>query len=345
MNKNNYIEVIQAAFSKLFVWSDYYSPQWFWLLLALPVFIVVYIIKNKKDNIQLHFSSSEGFNKDNLLGYTRHIPFLLFNLSLIAFIIALARPQDAKSWEETKTEGIDMIITMDVSESMQLDDFKPNRLEASKLIATDFIKARKNDRFGLVVFGDESFTQCPITIDHKRIIELFQDIKIGMVGGSTAIGSGIATSVKRLKDSQAKSKVIILLTDGVNNNFEISPRTAADLAKTFDIKLYTIGIGKDKFDSFHTDRYGRKRPVQYETKIDVKEMTEIAELTGGKFYRATNEKALAKIYEEIDELEKTELQSLKYYKKTDLYLPFALLGLLLIIVSKTLELTIFKTIE
>lgn len=345
MNKNNYIEVIQAAFGKLFVWKDYHSPEWFWLFLILPLFIVIYLLKNRKDNIQLHYSSSAGLQKENLTAYLRHIPFVVFNLGLIAFIIALARPQDAKSWEETKTEGIDIVVTLDVSESMRTKDFKPNRLEASKKIASEFINSRKNDRFGLVVFGDESFTQCPITIDHKRIIELFKDINIGMVGGSTAIGAGIATSVKRLKDSQAKSKVIILLTDGVNTNYEISPKTAAELAETFDIKLYTIGIGKEKFFEIQTDYYGRKRKIEKTTIIDIKEMTEIAELTGGKFFRATNEEALVQIYEEIDNLEKTELQSLKYYKKTDLYLPYALLGLLLVIVSKALDLTIFKTIE
>jgi Ca-activated chloride channel family protein len=166
-----------------------------------------------------------------------------------------------------------------------------------------------------------------------------------MVGGSTAIGSGIATSVKRLKDSEAKSKVIILLTDGVNTNNEITPRTAAEIAKTFDIKLYIIGIGKRKFTEVIKDRFGRKRRVEKETKIDIKEMTEISELTGGKFFRATDQEALKNIYEEIDQLEKTELASLKYYKKTELFLPFALIGLLLIVISKTLSITIFKTIE
>ena len=345
MNKDNYIQIFKAAFGKLFQWSDFYSPQWFWALLIIPIIIIVYFYKEKNDVIELHYSSSKGFGTNTPIALLRHIPFVLTILSIAFFTLALARPQDAKSWEETKTEGIDMIVTLDVSQSMEAKDFKPNRLEASKKIASEFINTRKNDRFGLVIFGDESFTQCPLTIDHKRIIELFKDVSIGMVGGSTAIGSGIATSVKRLKDSEAKSKVIILLTDGVNTNNEITPRTAAEIAKTFGIKLYIIGIGKRKFTEIIRDRFGRKRKVEKETKIDIKEMTEISELTGGKFFRATNQEALKNIYEEIDKLEKTELASLKYYKKTELFLPFALIGLLLLALSKTLNITIFKTIE
>jgi len=345
LTKDNYIEIFNAAFGKLFQWSEFYSPQWFWALLIIPILIIIYLIKENNDVIELHYSSSKGFGKTTPLAILRHIPFGLTILSITFFVLALARPQDAKSWEETKTEGIDMVITLDVSQSMEAKDFKPNRLEASKKIASEFINTRKNDRFGLVIFGDESFTQCPLTIDHKRIIELFKDVQIGMVGGSTAIGSGIATSVKRLKDSEARSKVIILLTDGVNTNNEITPRTAAEIAKTFDIKLYIIGIGKRKFTEVIKDRFGRKRKVEKETKIDIKEMTEISKLTGGKFFRATNKEALKNIYEEIDKLEKTELASLKYYKKTELFLPFALIGLLLLALSKTLNITIFKTIE
>lgn len=345
MNKDNYIQIFKAAFGKLFQWSDFYSPQWFWALLIIPIIIIVYFYKEKNDVIELHYSSSKGFGTNTPIALLRHIPFVLTILSIAFFTLALARPQDAKSWEETKTEGIDMVVTLDVSQSMEAKDFKPNRLEASKKIASEFINTRKNDRFGLVIFGDESFTQCPLTIDHKRIIELFKDVSIGMVGGSTAIGSGIATSVKRLKDSEAKSKVIILLTDGVNTNNEITPRTSAEIAKTFGIKLYIIGIGKRKFTEIIRDRFGRKRKVEKETKIDIKEMTEISELTGGKFFRATNQEALKNIYEEIDKLEKTELASLKYYKKTELFLPFALIGLLLLALSKTLNITIFKTIE
>ncbi len=345
MNKDNYIQIFKASFGKLFQWSEFYSPQWFWALIVIPLIIIVYFYKEKNDVIELHYSSSKGFGSTTPLAFLRHIPFALTIFSIAFFILALARPQDAKSWEETKTEGIDMVITLDVSQSMEAKDFKPNRLEASKKIASEFINTRKNDRFGLVIFGDESFTQCPLTIDHKRIIELFKDVSIGMVGGSTAIGSGIATSVKRLKDSEAKSKVIILLTDGVNTNNEITPRTAAEIAKTFDIKLYIIGIGKRKFTEVVRDRFGRKRKVEKETKIDIKEMTEISELTGGEFFRATNQEALKNIYEEIDKLEKTELASLKYYKKTELFLPFALIGLLLLALSKALDITIFKTIE
>ena len=345
MNKDNYIQIFKTAFSKFFNLEDFYSPQWLWVLLIIPILILIYIIKEQKDNIELHYSSSKGFGGSTPLAIFRHIPFALVVIAIAFIIFALARPQDAKSWQETKTEGIDMIITLDVSQSMEATDFKPNRLEASKKIASDFINARKNDRFGLVIFGDESFTQCPLTIDHKRVIELFKDVQLGMVGGSTAIGSGIATSVKRLKDSEAKSKVIILLTDGENTSNEITPRTAAEIAKTFDIKLYIIGIGKKKFTEVVTDRFGRRRKVERETKIDIKKMTEISKLTGGEFFRATNKEALKDIYTEIDQLEKTKLASLKYYKKTELFLPFSIIGLLLLLTAKGLDLTVFKTIE
>ena len=345
MNRDNYIQIFKAAFGKLFQWSDFYSPYWFWALFLIPIIVIVYFYKENNDVIELHYSSSKGFGNNTNIALLRHIPFVLIILSIASFTIALARPQDAKSWENTKTEGIDMVVTIDVSQSMEAKDFKPNRLEASKKIASEFINARKNDRFGLVIFGDESFTQCPLTIDHNRIIELFKDVSIGMVGNSTAIGSGIVTSVNRLKDSKSESKVIILLTDGENTNYKITPRTAAEMAKTFDIKLYIIGIGKPKFTDYLQDRFGIKRKVERETKINIEEMTEISELTGGKFFRATNQEALKNIYEEIDKLEKTELASLKYYKKTELFLPFAIIGLLLLALAKMLNITIFKTIE
>lgn len=338
MNKGNFIEIILAAFGKLFDLSSYANPEWFWAFMILPVIIPIYYIKEVHDQVDFKFSSSKGFGPSTSLEFFRHIPFLLFNFALLAFIVALARPQDSKSWEETKTEGIDMVIAMDISSSMNMQDFKPNRLQASKKIATQFINSRNNDRFGLVVFAAESFTQCPLTIDHDRITELFKDIRMGVLDDGTAIGSGLATAVQRLKESESKSKVIVLLTDGENNAGSISPKTAAELANTFDIKVYTIAIGKNGYE----ERHGW---YTYQTKIDTKTLNEISEITGGKFYSAESEDALKRIYEEIDQLEKTELASFKYYKKTDLFLPFLLIGILLVIIGKALELTVFKTIE
>lgn len=345
MNRDNYILIFRSAFEKIFQWDRYNNPELFWLLLVTPFLITYYIFKQKKDQIEFHFSSTNGLEENKAFEFYKHIPFVLTLLGFILMVFAIARPQDSKSWEETKTEGIDVVITMDVSPSMQYKDFKPNRLEASKKIAIDFINERPYDRFGLVVFGEESFTQCPLTIDHLHLTELLQDIEIGMVGEATAIGSGIATAVKRLKDSEAKSKVIILLTDGENTSFTITPKTAADLAKTFGIKIYTIGIGTK--EHVHLQNYGGGfvRKFLVETKINTKEMTEIAESTGGRYYRATNVDALRKIYEDIDLLEKTELASLKFYKKTELFFPFALAGILLFVLAKIFDLTLLKSID
>tara|TARA_Y100000589_G_C27198499_1_gene648225 strand:- start:1565 stop:2581 length:1017 start_codon:yes stop_codon:yes gene_type:complete len=338
LDKGNFIQIIDAAFSKLFSLESYADPEWFWAFILIPVLIVAYSFKELHDQVTFKYSSSKGFGAKSPLVYLRHIPFGLLVISISSFIIALGRPQDSKSWEETKTQGIDMVIAMDISSSMNAPDFKPNRLEASKKIAAEFINTRPNDRFGLVVFAAESYTQCPLTIDHSRITELFKDIRMGVLEDGTAIGSGLATSVKRLKDSEAKSKVIVLLTDGENNAGSISPKTAAELASTFDIKVYTIGIGKENF------QYQQGRYI-YKTQIDNEALNNIAEITGGKYYRAESANALKSIYEEIDKLEKTELASLKYYKKTELFLPYVILGILLLSVGKTLELTLFKTIE
>ena len=338
MNRGNFIQIIDAAFGKLFSLESYANPEWFWSFLLIPVLITIYYFKELHDHVNFKYSSSKGFGKKSPLTYLRHIPFSLVIIAFSAFIIALARPQDAKSWEETKTQGIDMIVAMDISSSMNAPDFKPNRLEASKKIAAEFINTRPNDRFGLVVFAAESYTQCPLTIDHDRITELFQDVRMGVLEDGTAIGSGLATSIKRLKDSEAKSKVIVLLTDGENNAGSVSPKTAAELASTFDIKVYTIGIGKENF------QYQQGRYI-YKTQIDNDALNNIAKITGGKYYRAESANALKNIYEEIDKLEKTELASLKYYRKTELFLPFVLLGVLLLSTGKDLELTLFKTIE
>lgn len=344
MNSGNLISLFEAAFSKMFEWGAFANASWFWALLAIPFIVLFYLVKDKKDNIDVAYSTTKHITTATILSQIRHLPFAIFCLSLVLFIFALARPQDAKSWEETKTEGIDMVIAMDISSSMNAPDFKPNRLEASKKIASEFISSRKNDRFGLVVFAAESFTQCPLTIDHARIIELFKDIRMGVLEDGTAIGDGLATSVQRLKDSEAKSKVIVLLTDGENNAGAISPKTAAELANTFDIKVYTIGIGKKVFTIQQKSLFGTY-DQQVETKIDTEALNQIASITGGKYFRAESEDALKNIYEEIDLLEKTELASLKYYKKTELFLPFVLLGLLLLAVAKVLNITIFNVLD
>jgi len=345
LNKDNYIQIFKAAFGKLFQWSDFYSPQWFWALLIIPIIIIVYFYKEKNDVIELHYSSSKGFGTNTPIALLRHIPFVLTILSIAFFTLALARPQDAKSWEETKTEGIDMVVTLDVSQSMEAKDFKPNRLEASKKIASEFINTRKNDRFGLVIFGDESFTQCPLTIDHKRIIELFKDVSIGMVGGSTAIGSGIATSVKRLKDSEAKSKVIILLTDGVNNSGFIDPKIASELAAEYEIKTYTIGIGSNGTAKAPVGIMANGKFKYGITKVEIDEklLKSIADLTGGQYFRATDNDKLKQIYSVINKLEKTEIEEFKYTNYKEKYRPFIFFALTIMVLEFILRNSLFRS--
>jgi Ca-activated chloride channel family protein len=261
---------------------------------------------------------------------------------LIALIVALARPQSALSWENSTTEGIDIIISMDISGSMLSEDLKPNRLEAGKAIAVDFVKDRPNDRIGLVVFSGESFTQCPLTIDHDVLVNLFQDVKNGMIADGTAIGMGLATAVNRLKDSEAKSKVIILLTDGSNTTGSIPPVTAAEIAKQMNVRVYTVGVGTKGYAPMPVQT---PIGVQYQkvpVTIDEPTLTKIAKLTGGKYFRATNNEKLKAIYEQIDQLEKAKIAVTQYHKKTERFLPFILFALLMLLIEFALRNTIFK---
>jgi len=258
----------------------------------------------------------------------RHLGIVLRSLAVAALIVALARPQTSLSWQNTTTEGIDIVIASDISGSMLAEDFTPNRLEAGKNIAIDFIKARPDDRIGLVIFSGESFTQCSLTIDHDVLINLFKDVKSGMIDDGTAIGMGLATAVNRLKDSEAKSKVIILLTDGSNNTGSIPPITAAEIAKQFNIRVYTVGIGTHGYAPYPIQTpFG----IQYQRMpVDVDEgtLTKIADITGGKYFRATDNMTLKNIYEHIDQMEKAKIAVTQYHKKTELFLPFALIALL-----------------
>ncbi|MGZ3884759.1 MAG: vWA domain-containing protein, partial [Bacteroidia bacterium] len=221
------------------------EKHWFWLLLLLPLMVLWYLLKLKKYEGEFTFSSFDTFNgiRGSWKARARHITLVLRLLGVSLIIMALARPQSRSSWKNVKTEGIDIVISMDVSLSMLAKDFKPNRLEVAKDVLKDFIDARPNDKIGLVVFGGEAFTQCPLTVDHKVIKNMFSEIKAGMLDQGTAIGLGLADAVARIKDSKAKSKVIILISDGVSNVGEIAPLTAADIAKTYDARVYTIGVG------------------------------------------------------------------------------------------------------
>ncbi len=306
------------------------NPNFFWLLLLLPVLGVWFWWKRKQYYPEQAISSlvpfeNSGFSWRQVLNSLLPV-FRLLAIGLV--IIALARPQTTLEKEKIKTKAIDIGISMDISTSMLARDFEPNRLKAAKKVAKDFIAGRRNDRIGLVVFAGESFTQCPVTTDYRVLKNLLEETKSGMVENGTAIGMGLSTAVNRLKKSDAESKVLILLTDGVNNQGKIDPITAAKIAEEFDIKVYTIGIGskgraKVPVKTSHGTRYRQQK-----VNIDEELLKEIADLTGGQYFRATDSDKLRSIYEEIDRLEKTEIEVSAFKRYKEEFLPFALIGAL-----------------
>ncbi|RKR84948.1 Ca-activated chloride channel family protein [Mucilaginibacter gracilis] len=324
---------------------EFAQPGFFWLFVIIPLMVVWYVYKPQRQQGNLSMPTLQGFKKhaNSWLPKFRHTGIVLRCLALAALVVAMARPQSSLSWQNTSTEGIDIVIASDISGSMLAEDFKPNRLEAGKQIAIDFIKGRPDDRIGLVIFSGESFTQCPLTIDHDVLINLFQDIKNGMIEDGTAIGMGLATAVNRLKDSQAKSKVIILLTDGVNNTGSIPPVTAAEIAKQFGIRVYTVGLGTHGTAPYPMQTQTgeivyQRMPVD----IDEPTLTKIAQTTGGQYFRATNNETLKAIYAKIDQLEKAKIDVTQYRKKTEMFLPFAAIALLLLLLEFVLKNTLFK---
>lgn len=322
------------------------NPEFFYLFLLLIPMIAWYIWRQKKAGASIQFSSDMGFARipKSWKYYFRHSVFVLQMLSLSALIVAIARPQSSNSWQNVTTEGIDIVIALDISSSMLAMDFQPNRLEAAKDVATQFISGRPNDKIGLVVFSGESFTQCPLTTDHATVINLFRNLESGMIEDGTAIGNGLATAVSRLKESNAISKVIILLTDGENNRGEIAPVTAAELAKTFGIRVYTVGVG-----TIGTAPYPIQTPFgvqvrEVEVKIDEQTLQKIALTTDGEYFRATNNNKLAQIYQEIDKLEKSKIDVKEFSKREEEYLKYALAGALLLLLALFLKTTIFRNI-
>ncbi len=322
------------------------SPGYLYLLFLLLPMIAWYIYKDRDSGASLQFSSLRGFDKWSgaVRQYLRHALFVFRILALTLLIVVMARPQSTKNWRNVTTEGIDIIIALDISSSMLARDFQPNRLNASKNVAKEFISGRPYDRMGLVVFSGESFTQCPLTTDHAVLINLFRDIESGMIEDGTAIGNGLATSVNRLKDSKAISKVIILLTDGVNNRGEIAPITAAEIAKTFGIRVYTIGVGSQGMAPYPVNTpYG----IQYRNmKVEIYEevLQEVASITDGKYFRATNNRKLKEIYEEIDRLEKSKIDVREISRREEEYLNFAMIGLILILVEGLLRSTVLRSL-
>jgi Ca-activated chloride channel family protein len=313
-----------------------FAQPYFLLLIAIiPLLVAWYVWRSDRNTASLTVSGSQQFTgfKRSFRHILRHIIFATRLLLLLVIILVLARPQSTDRWQNVTTEGIDIMLALDISGSMLARDFKPDRIEAAKNVATEFISGRTYDRIGLVVFSGESFTQCPLTTDHATLINLLREIKSGMIEDGTAIGMGIATAVNRLKDSVAKSKVIILLTDGVNNRGEIDPLTAADLASTFSIKVYTIGVG-----SMGTAPYPVQTPFGTQMRnvpveIDEDVLKEISEKTGGNYYRATDNTTLLNIYQEIDQLERTKIDVREFNRKVEEYMPFAIAAVILLLLE------------
>ncbi len=285
------------------------NPEVFWLGLLIPALIVWYWFRHHKQQAHITYSDNTMF-KDapkSLRQRLLHLPFALKILVLALLIVALARPQSTTQRKDVSVNGIDIVMALDVSSSMLAQDFKPNRLEASKEVAAAFIKGRPNDRIGLVIFSGEAFTQCPLTTDHQVLSHLFKNVKSGMIEDGTAIGDGLATAVSRLKDSQAISKVIILLTDGVSNMGALDASSAAEIAKMYGIRVYTIGVGTQGYAPYPVQTPFGVRTQQMEVKIDEALLEQIAQTTDGKYFRATSNKKLQEIYQEIDAMEKSKI--------------------------------------
>lgn len=310
-------------------------PYYFLLLLLLILAILWYVLKRKQRYASLQVSNTFAFKQMPKTWKQRcqHLPFVLRCLVFALVVVVLARPQSVDSWQNTSTEGIDIVVALDISTSMLAEDLKPNRLEAAKSIASSFVADRHNDNIALVLFAGESFTQCPLTTDHAVLMNLFGSIQCGMIEDGTAIGLGLANAVSRVKDSQAKSKVIILLTDGTNNRGDIDPLTAAELAKTFGIRVYTIGVGKKGKAPYPFQTANGVVYQNVEVNIDEEPLKQIASLTGGVYFRATDNATLAGIYQEIDQLEKTKMQVREYSKRQEEFRPFALAAFLLLLIE------------
>jgi Ca-activated chloride channel family protein len=321
-------------------------PNMLYFLLVIPVLVAWYIFRQKDSRASIQISTLVAFDKApvSLRVYLRHLPFALRTIALGLIVIVLARPQSFNVTQNIETEGIDIMIALDISTSMLAQDFSPNRLEAAKDIAIQFVSGRKNDRIGLVIFSGESFTMCPLTTDLRTVVNQFKDVKLGLIEDGTAIGVGLATAVARLKDSDAQSKVLILLTDGVNNMGEVAPLTAADIAKTFGIRVYTVGVGTQGTAPYPVQTPFGTQIRDMKVEIDEAVLKEIASITGGKYFRATDGKGLAQVYEQIDQLEKTKFEMIETTRKKEEFLRYAIIALALLGVDVLLRLTVLRSV-
>ncbi len=326
---------------------EFTHKELLWLLLVIPALLLWYITKHKKQTATLEISNSNGLVKGNQIwSILKHSLFVMRALALALIVVAMARPQTVDVSTKTKTtRGIDIVMAIDVSASMLAKDLKPNRLEALKKVASKFITRRPNDRIGLVEYAGESYTRTPVTSDKGIILKSLREIKYNtIITGGTAIGMGLATAVNRLKESKAKSKIIILLTDGVNNSGFIDPQTASELAVEYGIKTYTIGLGTNGMAlSPVAINNGKFQYSRIQVEIDEKLLKEIATETGGKYFRATNNKKLEDIYAEIDQLEKTEIEEFKYYNYEEKFRPLVLVALGLLVLEFLLRHTLLRS--
>ena len=327
------------------------NEEYLFLLLLIMPYLIWYVMYRKKSEPTLRMSDTFAFNYAPKSWRVRLMPLQLL-LRIVTFtliVIVMARPQTSNSWKNKSVEGIDIMLAIDVSTSMLAEDLKPNRIEAAKAVASEFIIGRPNDNIGLSIFAGEAFTQCPMTTDHASLLSLLQNVRTdiaarGLISDGTAIGMGLANAVTRLKGSKAKSKVVILLTDGSNNMGDISPMTAAEIAQSLGIRVYTIGVGTNKVAPYPMPGAGGVQYVNMPVEIDTKMLADIAAATEGDFYRATNTAELKNIYKEIDRLEKSKLNVKKFSKRYEAYQPFALAAAISLLLEILLRITVFRRI-
>ena len=322
------------------------NKEYLFLLLLLIPYIIWYIWRGKSAEASLQVSDTNVYDTapKSYKNYLIHAPFVLRTLALAMVIVVLARPQSTDSWQNSETEGIDIMLALDISTSMLAEDLKPNRLEAAKEVATQFINGRPYDNIGVTLFAGESFTQCPLTVDHSVLLNLIGQAECGMIEDGTAVGMGIANAVSRLKDSNAISKVIILLTDGTNNMGDISPLTAAEIAKSFGIRVYTIGVGTNGTAPYPYPVGGTIQYINVPVEIDEGTLTQIANVADGLYYRATSNSKLKEVYEEIDKLEKTKISVKQFSKRNEEFELFAIIAFLCVLLEVLLRHTILRRI-
>lgn len=310
----------------------FHNPEILWLLLIVPLLVAYYLWVGRKEASLTVSALGRGRAPRTIRYWLRPLPILLRLMALSALIVALARPQEEHTATETTVEGVDIVLAMDISGSMLAQDFQPNRIEASKSIASEFVADRQGDRLSIVAFAGESFTQCPLTSDRGAVQTALSRLKSGIIDDGTAIGNGLATAINRLRESSSKSKIVVLLTDGVNNSGEISPRMAAEIARDLNIKVYTIGVGRRGMAPTPVmDPYGNVGLAMVQVEIDEESLREISKITGGRYFRAENAEALTNIYAEIDQMEKSKVEVTDYTTYEELFLVWLVWGLVLLL--------------